>query len=171
LLRGRRQQLHARIAEILEVDFGERVLNEPDLLAHHYTEAGLPASAVGYWEKAGVRAAKRSANKEAIGHLRKGLELVAGLPEGADRYASELHLLLALGPVLMTTHSSADPETGRVYTRARQLARESGRLAELFPPLWGSWLSPLLDDITTAKRLLDELFAIANDQASPELLL
>jgi class 3 adenylate cyclase/predicted ATPase len=172
LLRGRRQQLHARIAEILDADFSERVLNEPHVLARHYSEAGLPASAVGYWEKAGVRAAKRSANKEAVAHLRKGLELVAGLPAGADRDARERHLLLALGPVLMTTHSSADPETGRVYARARQLARESGRLAELFPPLWGSWLvASTSDDITTAKRLLDELFAIANDQASPELLL
>ena len=85
------------------------------MLARHYSEAGLPASAVGYWEKAGVRAAKRSANKEAVAHLRKGLELVAGLPAGADRDARERHLLLALGPVLMTTHSSADPETGRVY--------------------------------------------------------
>ena len=72
----------------------------------------------------------------------------------------------------MTAHSSAAPEIGRVYARARQLAREIGRLAELFPPLWGSWLVAFTSgDVATANRLLTELFGIAHDQASPELLL
>jgi class 3 adenylate cyclase/predicted ATPase len=172
LLRSRRHRLHGRIAEILETDFTDRALNEPDLLAYHYTEAGLTALAINYWEKAGVRAAQRSANKEAIAHLRKGLEQVAELPKDAQRNDRELHLLLALGPALMTTRSSAAPEIGSIYARACQLAQEGGFLGELFPTLWGSWLVAFTsDDLTTANRLSDELFGIARDQASPELLL
>jgi predicted ATPase len=76
LLRRRREELHARIATVLETDFVERVAVEPELLARHFTEAGLLEKAVPYWQRAGERATVRSANREAIAHLKRGLEVL-----------------------------------------------------------------------------------------------
>jgi class 3 adenylate cyclase len=76
LLRSRRQQLHARIAEVLEQRFPETVATEPELLAHHYTGAGLAAQAIPHWLQAGLRAIQRSAHAEASAHLARGLELL-----------------------------------------------------------------------------------------------
>ena len=68
-----------------------------ELLAHHYTEAGLVEQAIPYWQRAGERATQRSANAEAIGHLRKGIELLSALPETPERNEQELTLHVALG--------------------------------------------------------------------------
>src|SRR5262249_18604856 len=76
LLRSTRQGYHRRIAEVLAERFPETVENQPELLAHHCTEAGLMEQAVGYWQKAGQRAIQRSAHVEAIAHLRQGLGLL-----------------------------------------------------------------------------------------------
>ncbi len=76
LLRRRREELHARIAAVLEADFPEDVVAEPELLAHHLTEARLFEKAVRYWLRAGERATERSANLEAIAHLKRGLEIL-----------------------------------------------------------------------------------------------
>jgi predicted ATPase len=80
LLKSMRQQYHQRIAQVLEAQFPETTETQPELLAHHYTEAGLLAQAVPYWRRAGQRAIQHSANLEAVGHLRKGLELLKTLP-------------------------------------------------------------------------------------------
>src|SRR5262249_46197724 len=83
LLKGRRQQLHARIAGVLETQPAAAV--EPELLAYHLTEAGATEQAVDYWLKAGQRAMLRSAHTEAENQLRRGLELLAPLPQTASR--------------------------------------------------------------------------------------
>ena len=84
LLKRTRQQYHEQIARMLEAEFPETVEAEPELVAHHYTEAGLNEQAVGYWYQAGKRAAQRSAHVEAINHLTKGLEVLQpGGPEQA----------------------------------------------------------------------------------------
>ena len=101
LLKSRRQTLHLAIAKALNENFSEGVESEPELLAHHYTEAGLTEPAIDYWEKAGEHALRRSANFEAISHLNKGLELLKTLPESRKRDERELPLQLALGPALM----------------------------------------------------------------------
>src|SRR5439155_9669984 len=75
LLKSTRQQYHQRIAHVLEEQFPETVEAQPELLAHHYTEAGLIEKAVHYWQKAGQSAIERSAHVEAISHLRQGIEL------------------------------------------------------------------------------------------------
>src|SRR5262249_40503691 len=76
LLKSTRQQYHRQIASILEERFPETTEIQPELLAHHYSEAGLAEQAIPYWQQAGQRAAERSANLEAIGHLKKGLDLL-----------------------------------------------------------------------------------------------
>src|SRR5262249_19339814 len=73
LVKGKRQQLHRRIGEVLEARFPQTVETRPELLAHHFTEAGLTQKAISYWLKAGQRSRERSALCESIGHLTKGL--------------------------------------------------------------------------------------------------
>src|SRR5262249_60217679 len=85
LLRSTRQQYHARIAHVLEAQFPETVATQPELLAHHYTEAGLTAQAMPYWQRAGQRALERSANLEAGSHCTTGIELLKTLPETPQR--------------------------------------------------------------------------------------
>ena len=64
LLKSRRQQLHGQIARTLEERFADIVASQPEIVAHHFTEAGLVEPAVDYWLKAGQHAARRSADAE-----------------------------------------------------------------------------------------------------------
>jgi hypothetical protein len=97
LLKSTRQQYHQRIAQVLEAHFPENVESQPELLAQHYTEAGLHAQAVDYWQQAGQRASEGSAYVEAIEHLTKGLEVLTRLPSASERAGRELLLQLTLG--------------------------------------------------------------------------
>src|SRR5262249_49481597 len=103
LLKNTRQQYHQRIAEVLETTFPETAEAQPELLAQHYTEAGLTEKAVPYWYQAGQSAIQRSAHMEAIAHLRQGLALLATLPETPQRLPREVDLLIALGASLIAT--------------------------------------------------------------------
>ena len=97
LLRRTRQRYHQWIAEALETQFSEVAMVQPELVAHHYTEAGLRAQALPYWQRAGQQARERSAHAEAIAHLTKGLELLTTLPDTPERARQELSLHIALG--------------------------------------------------------------------------
>jgi len=137
LLKSRRQHLHGRIATVLEEQFPDAVENQPELLAHHYTEAGLIQLAIGHWLEAGKRASARSANIEAIAQLRKGLRLVLGQPESQDRDRQELDLQVALGPPFFATKGYAASEVGEIYTRALELCRRHGNPPQIFQVLYG----------------------------------
>jgi predicted ATPase len=139
LLKSTRQQLHQRTAQVLEAQFPEMVATQPELLAHHLTEAGHPAEAVGYWQRAGERAVGRSANLEAISHLRTGLAVLQTLPETAERIQRELLLETTLGPALMITKGFAAPEVEHAYARARALCQRVGETPQLFAVLRGLW--------------------------------
>jgi predicted ATPase len=141
-------------------------------LAFHCSEAGLVWEAIDYWERAGRRAAQRSANREATEHFRKALELLKGTPETAERDERELNLVIALGPALMATLPSANPEVVNTYARARDMAAKTGRSAELFPSLWGAHIVAVVGgDHTTGDKLVGELFVIARDLNDPGFLL
>ena len=99
LLKRTRQQYHQHIAQVLEAQFPETVAMQPELLAHHYTEAGLGAPALDYWQRAGEQALQRSAHVEAISHLRKGLEVLQGLPTTPERLQHEMQLQLTLAGI------------------------------------------------------------------------
>jgi predicted ATPase len=99
LLKSTRQHYHQRIAQGLAAQFPETAETQPELLAHHCTEAGLIAQAVGYWQKAGQSAVQRSAHAEAIVHLRQGLELLKMLPETPQRTQREGQYAHCLGRV------------------------------------------------------------------------
>ncbi|WP_245309482.1 adenylate/guanylate cyclase domain-containing protein [Bradyrhizobium retamae] len=172
LLRGKRQPLHARIARALEEKFPDIAATQPEVLAHHFTEADLTENAVAYWRKAGQRAAERSAHAEAIAHLRKGLMLVDRVAEPAERARRELDLQLVLAPVLISTKSWSAPEVEQAYLRARDLCRQAGDVAQLFAVSWGLWLVyQQRCEFKTARDLLDELFALARQSTDPALLL
>src|SRR5262249_48064362 len=121
LLKSTRQQYHQRIAQVLEAQFPETVEGQPELLAHHYTEAGITEKAVYYWQQAGQSAVQRSAHVEAITHLTKGLELLETLPKTPEHLQREVDMHIILGASLLVTKGQAAPEVEQTYLRARQL--------------------------------------------------
>jgi predicted ATPase len=123
LLKSRRQQLHAWIAEVLETQFPETAETQPELLAHHCTQAGLVDRAVRYWHSAAQVALARSAAAEAIDQLYRGLEILQSLPEGPERDRRELDLQVALGSASLSAKGWASGEMGRAYTRAYELCK------------------------------------------------
>ena len=139
LLRSRRQRLHGRVVATLEDRFPETVLAHPALLAQHCAEAGLGEKAVGYSLKAGQQAMDRSAMTEAVAQLRKGLEVLAGLPDGPWSQQQELDLQIALGVALTATVGWSTAETEKVYGRVRRLAEQLDRPEHLVPLMWGQW--------------------------------
>ena len=138
LLKSRRQQLHAQVAYVLQERFPDNVSSQPELLAHHFTEAKLPEQAIAYWRQAGERASGRSANIEAIAHLNKGLELAACLSD-ARQSEEELALRIAIAGPLIATKAYSAPEVEWTYSRALDLCERLKREAELFPVLRGLW--------------------------------
>ena len=139
LLRSRRQRLHARIAATLEDRFPEIVLAQPALLAQHCAAAGLAEKAVAYWLKAGQQALARSAMTEAVAQLRKGLDVLAGLPDGPWRQQQELDLQIALGPALTATKGWSAADVDETLARARALAEQLDRPEYLVPLIVGQW--------------------------------
>jgi serine/threonine protein kinase/predicted ATPase len=139
LIKTRRQQFHRRIAEALEARFPQTVETQPELLAHHLSEAELPQKAIGYWLKAGLRSRERSAEIEAIGHLTRGLSLLEKLKESPERDAQELELLGPLGTAYIASRGYAAPEVGPVFERARQLCARVGQPPQLFAIILGIW--------------------------------
>jgi class 3 adenylate cyclase len=136
LLKSRRQALHRRTAELLR-DQPERAAAEQEVIAHHFTEAGMPAQAVQYWLRASERAMQRSASKEAIGHLTAGLAQLAQLPETTERAKQELALQRLLGQASFATRGYTSPEATRAFSRARELCTAIGDGATILPVLAG----------------------------------
>jgi class 3 adenylate cyclase/DNA-binding winged helix-turn-helix (wHTH) protein/predicted ATPase len=139
LLRSQRQELHTRIGKALEEHFPEIVTMQPEILAHHFAQAGLLDDAVAYWRKAGEFALGRSANAEAAAHLSRGIELTQSLPAGHNRDRREFDLVLALGSATRAIHGHASPESLRVYLRARELLSDQMTVQEQIAVLYGLW--------------------------------
>jgi len=173
LLKSTRQQLHQQIAQALEVRFPETKETQPELLAHHYTEAVLIEQAMPYWQQAGQKASQRSANVEAIRHLTIGLKLLKTLPDTPGRAQRELALQILLGPALIATKGWAALDTERAYIRARELCEQIGEATpQLFPVLWGLWQMYLSRaEYRRAYELGERLFTLAQRHQDPALLL
>ena len=139
LLKSRRLFYHERIGRVLEERFADIASKQPELLAHHFTEAGLSEQAVRYWKQAGVTAMARSANIEAITHLNKGLELLQAMPKTTQNTQSKLDLHIALGSALVATKGPAALEVEAAYAQAYAVCQEVEETEQLFPVLWGLW--------------------------------
>jgi TOMM system kinase/cyclase fusion protein len=172
LLRSMRQQYHQRIAQVLEVRFPDIRETQPELLAHHYTESGLLAQAIPYWQQAGQRALRRSANVEAIEHLTRGLDILKTLPDSAEQAQRELDLQVALGPALMATKGLAAPEVEYAYTRARDLCHQVGETPQLFSVLMGLCMFyRQRGAFQTARQVGEQCLALAQHVNEPAFIL
>jgi class 3 adenylate cyclase/tetratricopeptide (TPR) repeat protein len=133
LLRARRQQIHARIAQVMKA-VGEV---EPEMIGHHFTHASLYAEAAPEWLRAGQQAVARSANIEAIAHLTRGLDAVRSLPTSEQIRSIELDMQISLGSAQIAARGYSAAETERAYARARELLPETVDDARTFAVLHG----------------------------------
>jgi predicted ATPase len=162
LLRRTRQQYHQQVAQLLEARFPEVIETQPELVAHHYTEAGLAEQAIVYWQRAGQRASDRSANQEAISHLTTGLSLLQTLPETLERHQQELPLQIALGAASLMVRGHTAPEVEAAYTRARGLCQQLGDTQDVFSVLFGLWRFYVVRaDYHLARQLGEDLLGLA----------
>ncbi len=172
LLKSARQEYHRGAAQALEERFGEVATSQPEIVARHYTEAGLVEQAIPLWRRSGENAARRSANAEAIAHFERALALVPMLPDTLGRTRLELALLMALGPVLFGSRGFAAPETEQVYRRAEEICALLGDTPEVFPALWGRWgFFSAQGDVIRAFEIGEQLLAHARRAGDPALLL
>lgn len=170
LLQSTRQQYHRQIAQQLATRFRHTAAIQPEILAHHYTEAGRGAQAIPYWHQAGQRAVERSANREAIAHLHRGLEALKHLPETAARAQHELALHVALLPPLLLQGQSADAvehSHARTLTLC-QAVDESPQLFATLARLWRFYLDRA--QLQKAHALGAQCFALAQRLRQPALL-
>ena len=166
LLRGKRQELHGRVAQVLEEQWPETAETQPELLAHHCAQAGLVEQAIAYYARAGQRAVARSAMAEAIAQLKKGLELLTSLPDAASRQRQELELQIALGRALIAAQGYAAPAVGETYARARALCEQLDRPPEIVPVLYGQCAHYLGQRIVAAgARIAAELLQVGEHGA------
>ncbi|MDH3444552.1 MAG: AAA family ATPase, partial [Deltaproteobacteria bacterium] len=171
LLRATRQNLHERIARVLEQSFSDSVETQPQLLAHHYTEAGFGAQAIPYWQRAGERANEHAAHDEAMRYFSTGLDLLKGLPGTPERLKHELSLYTGLGRTLKDARGYGDPEVEQAYTRARELCRQIGDSPELFSTLLGlSIYFVVRGELRTARELGEQLLDMARGAGDAVLL-
>ncbi|MER9185291.1 adenylate cyclase, partial [Mesorhizobium sp. M0767] len=171
LLRSTRQKLHSRIAKVLEERWPDVVETQPELLAHHFTQAGLMERAVDYWQRAGERAFRRSAAAEATGHLAKSIELLRTLPEDRAQAERELHLQTMLGQACIARHGYAASETAAAFARARDLVEAIGDVSQQFPVLYGFWAVQYVRmAVREQQNLARHILALAEQHPDPERL-
>jgi class 3 adenylate cyclase/tetratricopeptide (TPR) repeat protein len=161
LLKSKRQQVHAQIAEVLETAFRDRVANEPELLAYHHTQAGHLTEAIPLWQKAGESALTRVALQESVAHLQEGLAIVNRLTPSVERDSLELSLRMPLHSARLQWHGWAAPDVGVNAAAIVRLAETQTKPQSLLIGLWGMWVSTLTQGRVAeapvwAQRLLTE---------------
>jgi predicted ATPase len=146
LLKSRRQHLHRLVAEALRDSVS--AAPEPELLAHHFTQAGMAAAATEWWAKAGQRSLERSALIEAIAQLTRALDQIAALPATPALRREEIKLQAALITPLFHVKGYASPEAKAAVERARILIEQADAFGEpsedpllLFSVLYGFWVA------------------------------
>ena len=164
LLFSQRRILHGSVADALAAQFPSVVATQPELLAHHLTEANRTREAAQAWTAAGLFAMSRSALTEAMAQLRRALELVAALPESPEREGMELKTLTTLGTIYASTRGYAAPETVEVYAKCNALCEKLGETKELFWVIAGLWVSAYVSgELHKALNLAHRLARIAEN--------
>ncbi len=163
MLKATRQTVHRQLAQVLEMASAE-----PEILARHFTEAGLPSEAIAKLQQAGQIAASRSANQEAISLLRRALSLTSELEPEAGRTEIELDICLALAPLLISTAGPGAEEVQSLYAQAISLS-DSIRDHRRFTAYWGWWRTA--PNFKSMHERADQLSAIVQDLADPHLSL
>ncbi|HKA52950.1 MAG TPA: AAA family ATPase, partial [Candidatus Binatia bacterium] len=166
----RRIRLHRRIGEGEEVAYGGRVGEIAAELAVHFERGQDDRRAVQYLGRAAENALRRSAHREAIDHLTKGLDLLKTLPDTAERAQQELMLQIALGAPLVMTRGYAAPEVERTFARARELCQQIGGAVHRSSVLWGLWMFYLVRaELQTAQELGEQGLTLAQRVQDPKL--
>ncbi len=172
ILKSNRKIQHGKIANILEMHFEDFVEQHPEILAHHYAEARQFYHAIRYHLKAGRFLIEKSAHKEAIGQLRKGLQLLSNLEDEKERTRLELDIHIILGIALVATKGYSAAEVGRVYERAKELSQQAGDIPRLFPAMLGQYRFYLLGgDISKALDISELLLSWAQTSGEIDLML
>ncbi len=171
MLKSTRQRHHLRIARVLEERFPEIADPRPEIVAQHYTEAGLAERAVVYWLSAARRTLERSANLEAIGHVERGLAQVESFTSSGPKARFELELRTVLGPALIATRGYGAHEVEANYARAQALCAEVGEAPQLFWVLRGLWAFHLIrNSFERALEIAERMMEIAEQRAERALL-
>jgi class 3 adenylate cyclase len=162
LLKSARQRYHLRLARVLEEQFPTAAQLQPELLAHHFAEAGDPVAAIAYWMAAGKRATQRSANHEAIAQLRNGLALLENLPSSTDRLQKEHQLRLMMIVPLIAVKGYASTELEETCDRVVSLSKELGDTSAVFPVLSSRHaFASVTGHIDLARRYAEEAVSLA----------
>jgi class 3 adenylate cyclase/tetratricopeptide (TPR) repeat protein len=130
LLKSRRQVLHCRVAEVMLDHFPTIAESQPEVIAHHLTQAGSTQAAVEWWGTAGERARRSCAHVEAIAYLEKALGLADEVPAGPAKGPLRLRLQITYGQVLRVARGYLAPETAAAFARAREIAAETDDISE-----------------------------------------
>jgi predicted ATPase/class 3 adenylate cyclase len=171
LLRRTRQEYHEQVAELWRTHFPELVEAEPEVVAHHFTEAGCVESALTFWHRAGQRAIERSANLEAIGHLSRGLDVLDAMADPSAYIEQELRLQTTLGPALMAAKGYGAAEVERSYVRARELCEQIGETRQLFQVMLGLWNVYLVRaELKQARDLAEQCLSLGQRLQDPARL-
>jgi class 3 adenylate cyclase/tetratricopeptide (TPR) repeat protein len=171
LLLMRRREWHGRVAQALEQRFADVAAREPELLAHHFGEAGLFSLACEYRMRAGDQAVSRSAYVEAIAHFTAGLKLAEVLPP-QDGLRQQLQFWLKLGSASVVAHGLQSIEAEKAYTKAGELGEQLGDGLASFQAKWGLWINANLRRKTAlARDRANELVSLAQQSDDRELLL
>jgi DNA-binding response OmpR family regulator/class 3 adenylate cyclase/predicted ATPase len=144
LLRARRQHIHRQIAEIVRDQMPEWAGEEPEIVAHHFTKAALPAPAVEWWGRAGEQASRRYAYTDAIAYLEQALQLADQLEEDPGQRRKRLRLQVAYANALRISRGFGMPETQAAFAAARDLAAGIEDVSERFPAYYGLWSAGFL---------------------------
>ena len=169
---AQRVRLHHRLGERLEGGYREQARAIVSTLAHHFEQGGATQRAISYWQQAGENAARRNIHHEAVAGLRKGLVLLATLPDSSERAQQELTLQLSLGELLMAAKGFASPEAGDAYTRAHALCQQVRETPQHLRVLWGLILCRgAQGQLGTADELSQQLLHLAQRQPEAGFLM
>jgi class 3 adenylate cyclase/predicted ATPase len=165
LLKSRRQVLHRRVAEILRESFPDTAAAEPEVLAHHFTQAALTDATIEWWGKAGDQALRRSAFQEAASHLGKAIEIADKAGEGrsaavtASAWANQrLKLQTDLGKALLWSRGFGAEESKAAFIRARELVAAIDNPTERFTIYYGQWVGNLMrGELRFAREIAETL--------------
>jgi predicted ATPase len=174
LLKSRRQVLHRRVAEVLLNSDVSAAAPEPELLAHHFTQAGLNDAAIEWWGKAGQRSLERSALVEAVGQFTRALDQIAALPDTPALRREQIKLQVALITPLIHIKGYAAPETKAAAEQAHLLIERAEAVGEppedpllLFSVLYGFWvLNYIAFNGGAARKLAAQFLTLAEKQGA-----
>ena len=172
LLKSRRAEIHRKIGATIERNFPDRAANEPELLAHHYTQAGLIEQAVPLWHRAGMLAMSRMALPEAIGNLDKGLALTARLTDATERANREVEMRAALGTAWIANGGWFHSKVEETLLPAWDIAEKNHREDLYIPVLWGLGANHVASGRLGEGRVwMKKFLEVAEETRNEEILL